>query len=58
MTLYKPKNKNSIYISIRIQFSEKHINALNSLKDDKKLQLFKDLRRYFLINVELRIDYD
>jgi hypothetical protein len=49
MTLYKPKDKNSIYISIRIQFSEKHKNALSSLKDDKKFQLFKDIRRYFLI---------
>jgi hypothetical protein len=49
MTLYKPKNKNSIYISIRIQFSEKHANALSALKDDKKFQLFKDIRRYFLL---------
>jgi hypothetical protein len=49
MTLYKPKNKNSIYISVRIQFSEKHVNALSSLKDDKKFQLFKDIRRYFLL---------
>ena len=57
MTIYKLKNKNSIFITIRIQFSEKHANALSSLKDNKKFQFFNDIRKYFLIKeVYFKID--
>ena len=48
MTVYKPKNKNSIYITIRIQFLEDHIKALNSLDDNKRFQFYNDMRKYFL----------
>ena len=44
MAVFKPKNKNLIIISSGTQISDQHINALNLLKNDKKLHYFMDLR--------------
>ena len=49
MSVFKPKNKNLIIISIRIQLAEPHIKALSSLKNNKNIQFFSDLRKFFLI---------
>ena len=49
MFVIKPKNKDIIVITIGTQISEPHTNALNSLKDDKKMQFFMDLRKFFLL---------
>ena len=49
MSVFKPKNKNFIIIVIRTQLSKNHAKVLNSLKDNKKLQFFNDLKKYFLI---------
>ena len=57
MSVFKPKNKNCIYIAIQIQISKKHINALKSLKDNKIFQFFHNMRKYFLIKeVYFKID--
>ena len=57
MTTLKPKIKNYIIIAIRTQISKPHINALNSLKGNKKMQFFIDLRKFLLIKeVFFRID--
>ena len=57
MSTFKPRGKNFIVISIRIQISKSQINTLNSLKDNKKIQFFVDLRKFFLIKeVFFRID--
>ncbi|MFX1499747.1 MAG: DUF2299 family protein [Promethearchaeota archaeon] len=49
MTTFKPKNKSFIVISISTQIPESQINALNSQKDNKKMQFFIALRKFFLI---------
>jgi len=57
MSIYKLKNKNSVYITIRTQISEKYSKPLSSLKDNKTFQFFNDIRKYFLIKeVYFRID--
>jgi hypothetical protein len=57
MSVFKPKNKNFIIIIIRTQISKQHIEALNSLKDNKKMQFFEDLRKFFIIKeIFFRID--
>ena len=57
MSIYKPKNKNSVYITIRTQISEKYSKPLSSLKGNKTFQFFNDIRKYFLIKeVYFRID--
>ncbi|MFX1387116.1 MAG: DUF2299 family protein [Promethearchaeota archaeon] len=57
MSILKPKNKNYIIIAIRTQISKPQINALNSLKGNKKMQFFIDLRKFLLIKeVFFRID--
>ena len=57
MAVFKPKNKNLIIISSGTQISDQHINALNLLKNDKKLHYFMDLRKFFLLkDVFFRID--
>ncbi|MFX1497123.1 MAG: DUF2299 family protein [Promethearchaeota archaeon] len=57
MIALKPKNKNLIVISNPIQISPEHITALNSLKANKKMRYFMDLRKFFLIkDVFFRID--
>jgi len=57
MVVIKPKQKDLIVISLGTQISQPHIDALNSLKGDKKLQFFWDLRKFFLIkDLFYRID--
>jgi len=57
MAVFKPKNKDLIIISSGTQISDQHINALNLLKNDKKLHYFMDLRKFFLLkDVFFRID--
>ena len=57
MFVLKPKQKNLIVISCRIQISPQHVSALNSLKDNKKMQFFMDLRKFFLLkDIFFRID--
>ncbi|MFX0032235.1 MAG: DUF2299 family protein [Candidatus Hodarchaeota archaeon] len=57
MIALKPKDKNLIVISNPIQISPEHVTALNSLKDNKKIRFFMDLRKFFLIkDVFFRID--
>ena len=57
MSVFKLKNKNCIYIAIRIQFSEKHAKLFNSLKDNQRFQIFHNLRKFFLIKeVYFKID--
>ena len=49
LSVFSPKKKSFIIIAIRTQLSQKHAQALDSLKDNKKLQFFNDLKKYFLI---------
>lgn len=57
MSIFKPRNKNFIIIAIRIQISKPQIDVLNSLKENKKMQFFVDLRKFLLIKeVFFRID--
>ena len=57
MVVLKPINKDLIIISNPIQIAPQQMDALNSLEDDKKLQFFMDLRKFFLIrDVFFRID--
>ena len=57
MAIFKPKNKDLIIISSGTQISDQHIDALNLLKNDKKLHYFIDLRKFFLLkDVFFRID--
>jgi len=48
LSVYKPKNRNGIFITIRFQISQGKAVILNSLKDNKKNQFFNDLRKYLL----------
>ncbi|MFX1530603.1 MAG: DUF2299 family protein [Promethearchaeota archaeon] len=57
MFVIKPKNKNLIVISLPTQISSHHVDALNSLKEDRKMQFYWDLRKFFLIkDLFYRID--
>ncbi len=57
MAVFKPKDKNLIIVSSGTQISDQHINALNLLKNNKKLHYFMDLRKFFLLkDVFFRID--
>ena len=57
MSALKPKNKNFIIIAIRTQIPKPQIDALNSLKGNRKMQFFIDLRKFLLIKeVFFRID--
>lgn len=57
MVVIKPKNKNLIVISLGTQISKQHVDALNSLKDNKAMQFFWDLRKFFLVkDLFYRID--
>jgi hypothetical protein len=49
LSIYKPKNMNGIFITIRFQISQEKAEILNSLKDSKKYQFFNDLRKFLLI---------
>ncbi len=57
MLVFRPKNKGLIIVSLGVQISEPHINALNSLEITKKMNFFMDLRKSFLLkDVFYRID--
>lgn len=57
MFVLKPKQKDLIVVSCRIQISPQHVTALNSLKDNKKMRFFMDLRKFFLLkDIFFRID--
>ena len=59
MFVIKPKNKDLIIITIGTQISDPHINALNSLDDNKKMQFFVELRKFFLLkDVYFRINIE
>jgi len=59
MFVIKPKNKDLIIITIGTQISDPHINALNSLNNNKKMQFFMELRKFFLLkDVYFRISID
>lgn len=49
LSVYKPKNMNSIFITIKFQISQEKAKNLNSLKIQRKEQFFNDLRKYLLI---------
>jgi hypothetical protein len=57
MVVIKPKQKKLIVISLGTQISKPHVEALNSLKEDRKLRFFWDLRKFFLVkDLFYRID--
>ena len=57
MSVVKPKKKDFVVISIGIQMSNQRINALNSLKDNKKQDFFTYLKKFFIVkNVFFGID--
>jgi len=59
MAVIKPKNKDLIVILLGTQIATPHIDALNSLKENRKSQFFWDLRKFFLIkDLFYRIDID
>jgi len=58
LSIYKPKNRNSVFITIRFQISQKKAEILISLKDKEKGRFFNDLRKYLLIReVFFKIDF-
>ncbi len=57
MFVIKPFDKDLLIITIGTQISKQHVDALNSLNNNKKLQFWMDLRKFFLIkDVFFRID--
>ena len=57
MVVLRPKNKGLIVISLGTQISKPHIDTLNSLKENRKMQFFWDLRKFFLVkDLFYRID--
>ena len=57
MVVFKPKNKDLIIINAGTQISPPHVEALNSLGEQKKFKFFMELRKLFLLrNVFFRID--
>ncbi|MHA2006449.1 MAG: DUF2299 family protein [Promethearchaeota archaeon] len=57
MVVIKPKKKNLIVIILGTQIANPHIDALNSLKEDRKMQFYWELRKFFLIkDLFYRID--
>lgn len=57
MSIYKPKKRNDVFITIRFQISKERAIALNSLKRDHTIKAFEEVRRYFLIKeVNYKID--
>ncbi|MHA1147301.1 MAG: DUF2299 family protein [Promethearchaeota archaeon] len=57
MAIFQPKNKGLLIISLGTQISAPHVEALNSLGDNKKIQFFIDLRKFLLLkNLLFRID--
>ena len=59
MFVIKPLNKEFIIISIGTQISELHIQALNTLDINKKMEFFIELKKFFLLkDVYFRISID
>lgn len=57
MFVIKPIDKDLLIITIGTQISKQHINALNLLKNNKKMLFWMDLRKSFLLkDVFFRID--
>jgi len=57
MVVFKPKNKDILILTVGTQISPPHVNALNSLDQNKKNQFFMDIRKHFLLkDVLYRID--
>ncbi len=57
MVVIKPKNKSLIIFSLGTQMAKPHVDTLNSLKENRKMQFFWDLRKFFLIkDLFYRID--
>ena len=57
MVVMQPKSKDLIVISLGTQISKAHIDALNSLKENRKMKFFWDLRKFFLLkDLFYRID--
>lgn len=57
MAVVNPKSKDFVIISSGIQIGESHIKALNSLKDNKIMSFFNELRKFLILkNVFFRID--
>ena len=58
LSIYKLNKINAIFITIRFQISKEKAKILNSLKDNKKLQFFNELRKYLLIKeVFFKLDF-
>jgi len=57
MSVFKPKNKNCIFVIIKTQISKKNANTLNSFKGNKKFLFFNNLRKFYLTKeVYFKID--
>jgi hypothetical protein len=57
MVVIKPKDKDLIIISNPVQISPQQVEVLNSLKDNRKVNFFMDIRKFFLAkDVFFRID--
>ena len=57
MAVFQPKSKDLVIISLGTQVSKPHVDALNSLKEDRRMSFFIDLRKFFLLkDVFFRID--
>ena len=58
LSVYKPKNMNGIFITIRFKISKEKISTLDSFKDNRKVQFLNSLRKYLLIKeVYFKFDY-
>ena len=49
LSIYKPKNMNGIFITIRFQISKDKAEILNSIEANKRHQFFNVLSKYLLI---------
>ncbi|MFX1312964.1 MAG: DUF2299 family protein [Promethearchaeota archaeon] len=59
MIVIQPKNKDFIIITLVIQISKPQIDALNSLKENRRNKFFMNLRKYFLVNdLFYRLDFN
>ena len=57
MVVFKPKDKDILILTVGTQISPPHVDALNSLENNKKIQFFMDIRKHFLTkDVLYRID--
>ena len=49
LSIYKPKNINGIFITVKFQISKEKAGILNSFEDNKNHQFFNNLRKYLII---------